>query len=168
MTDLQRQCLLAALGYYPHREIDGIWGVKSQAAQDRFDAEHPGKTLLEALAEPKPDFWAGIPNFTRREFGCKCGRCGGYPAEPDQMLVGLLQDIRCDLDTPMVISSGVRCESHNAAVGGVADSRHLRGKAADVMAVGISGQTLLRRAQRDSRTRYAYIIDGPYVHIDVA
>lgn len=169
MTDLQRQCLLAALGYYPHRQIDGIWGPKSQAAMEAFEAAHPGMTLLEALAAPQPDFWDTIPNFTKAEFACRCGKCGGFPAEPDPVLVQLLQDIRSCLDTPMVISSGVRCESHNASVGGVANSRHLGGKAADVMAPGISGATLLRRAQADSRTRYAYIIgSGPYVHIDVA
>ena len=173
MTDLQNQCLLSALGYYPHREIDGIWGPKSRAAMERFEAAHPGLTLVEALAvqSPEPeDFWQTVPCFEREEFRCHCGgaHCDGFPAEPDRVLVQLLSDIRRDLDTPMVVSSGVRCQVHNANVGGVSNSRHLSGKAADVMALGISGATLLRRAQSDPRTRYAYIIDkGPYVHIDV-
>lgn len=168
MTDLQRQCLLAALGFYPHQQIDGIWGEKSRAAMAAFEKAHPGQDMLEVLSESPRDFWQTIPNFERREFACRCGKCGGFPAEPDKGLVRLLQDLRWDLDTPLVVSSGVRCENHNTAVGGVANSRHLQGKAADVMAPGISGQTLLRRAKADSRTRYAYIIDGPYVHIDVA
>lgn len=173
MTDVQKQCLLCALGYYPYGEIDGIWGPKSRAAMERFEAAYPGLSLLEALAaEPagEEDFWQTIPWFERQEFRCHCGgaHCDGFPTEPDAGLVQLLSDIRRDFDTPVVVSSGVRCPVHNANVGGVANSRHLSGKAADVMALGISGQTLLRRAQSDKRTRYAYIIDqGPYVHIDV-
>lgn len=171
MTTLQKQCLLAALNLYPYGEIDGIWGAKSQGALERFEAKFPGKTLAEAVSGlGEENFWENIRHWTREEFRCHCGgkHCDGFPAEPEQSLVGLLDDVREDFGAPAVASSGVRCQKHNANVGGVANSRHLYGKAADFMVLGISGQTLLNRVLADPRTNYAYIIDnGPYVHVDV-
>jgi len=172
MTDLQKQCCLAALGLYPHRQIDGIWGEKSKAALTAFEQLHPGKSLPEALAQldTEDDFWAGVRHFSREEFRCKCGgkHCAGFPAEPDKTLVALADDIRADFGAPAILSSGVRCKQHNANCGGVQNSRHLSGKAMDFMVLGISAQTLYNRIKRDSRTRYCYVIDsGPYVHMDV-
>ena len=173
MTDVQKQCFLAALGFYPYREIDGIWGSKSQSAYARFQAAHPDKTLQQAavaLEAGEGDFWGKIRHWTREEFRCRCvgKHCNGFPAEPDETLVELLDDVREDLGAPAIASSGVRCAQHNANVGGVANSRHLSGRAADFMVTGVTGQELLNRVQADPRTNYAYIIDnGPYVHVDV-
>lgn len=173
MTEVQKQCCLAALGYYPHREIDGIWGPKSQAAEASFEAENPGVSLLSAMSmlEEGDNWWRSVRHFTREEFRCRCGGkfCNGFPAEPSRTLVELADDIREEFGKPAILSSGLRCREHNAASGGVSNSRHMSGKAMDFMVLGITGEQLLRRAQQDSRTRYAYIIDnGPYVHIDVA
>ena len=171
MTVIQKQCLLAFLGLYPYREIDGIWGPKSQAGLDAFAARHPGKTLEDLICTlEETDFWQSIRHWTREEFRCRCGGrfCDGFPAEPDATLVQLLDDIREDFGAAGIPSSGIRCEIHNANVGGVANSKHLYGKAMDFMVRGVSGQQLLNRAQADPRTNYAYIIDdGPYVHVDV-
>lgn len=172
MTDVQKQCLLAALGYYPHREIDGIWGEKSRTAMAAFETANPGKSLPEAVAQIKveEDFWSSIRHFTREEFRCRCGGkyCSGFPAEPDRTLVELIDQVRGDFDAPAIISSGLRCSRHNLDSGGVSNSRHLSGRAVDFMVLGVSGQTLYNRVKRDSRTRYAYIIgSGPYVHVDV-
>ena len=43
----------------------------------------------------------------------------------------------------------------------------MKGKALDFYIEGLSGAQLLARAQADKRTRYAYIIDGQWVHVDV-
>ena len=48
MTTVQKQCLLAALGLYPHSQIDGIWGAKSVAAWEAYRKKHPDSDLLEA------------------------------------------------------------------------------------------------------------------------
>ena len=37
----------------------------------------------------------------------------------------------------------------------------------DFSVEGMSGKQLLALAQKDPRTRYAYIIDGGWVHVDV-
>jgi len=68
-------------------------------------------------------------NFDRVEFACPCG-CGFD--EIDLGLVDTLQRIRDVLGVPLRINSGCRCLAHNQAVGGVPDSAHRRGRAADV------------------------------------
>jgi len=173
VTIVQKQCLLAALGCYPHREIDGIWGPKSQAAMERFEREHPGMTLTQALSrlECTDDWWQSVRHWTREEFRCRCGgkHCDGFPAEPSRTLVELVDDIRHDLGGPGIPSSGLRCPVHNQNCGGVSNSRHLTGRALDFMVQGVSAQRLYDRARSDPRTNYTYIIgDGPYVHVDVA
>ena len=76
--------------------------------------------------------WSTIRFFKREEFSCCCGTCGGYPAEPDEELVRLLDELRRVVDRPLHITSGLRCPDWNAEAGGVADSGHLSGKAVDV------------------------------------
>jgi uncharacterized protein YcbK (DUF882 family) len=71
--------------------------------------------------------------FQRSEFACKCG-CGADTI--DYELVRALDDIREHFDRPVVITSAVRCESHNKACGGAAGSQHLRGRAADITVYG--------------------------------
>jgi zinc D-Ala-D-Ala carboxypeptidase len=72
------------------------------------------------------------PHFTRREFDCKCGRCAvtGYDMRP--AFVERLETARVAARMPFVITSGMRCEGHNRAVGGVDSSSHTRGWAADI------------------------------------
>lgn len=83
-------------------------------------------------------FWDEIEFFDREEFRCQCkGRyCNGFPVEPDETLVRTVDEIRRRLGVPVSIvdagGSGVRCEQHNANVGGVANSLHKYGKAADL------------------------------------
>ena len=126
----------------------------------------------EVISEPETPtgtFWDHIRYWTREEFRCKCGGkyCDGFPAEPDQTLVELVDDLRADAGRQGHPSSGLRCETWNRIQGGVADSRHRKGKALDFYIEGLSGSQLLARAQADPRTRYAYIIDGQWVHVDV-
>jgi hypothetical protein len=44
----------------------------------------------------------------------------------------VLEPVRERLGRPIIVNSGYRCPIHNAAVGGVANSQHLRGEAADL------------------------------------
>lgn len=68
-------------------------------------------------------------HFKRSEFACKCG-CGFDTV--DFELMAMLDNIREHFDRPVVITSGCRCESHNRAVKGSANSQHLHGRAADI------------------------------------
>lgn len=116
------------------------------------------------------DFWDTVKYFTRDEFKCKCGGryCNGYPVEPDKNLVTLLDLIREDAGVPCIISSGTRCETHNANVGGVWNSWHKKGKAADFTLRGKAAAQIIRYAQKYSdRIEEIYAIDNSYVHIAV-
>ncbi len=79
-------------------------------------------------------FWDEIKYFTRDEFRCKCGGkyCNGFPAEPAEATVRAVDKIRERLGVPVTISSGLRCPTHNANEGGVSNSNHLTGLAADL------------------------------------
>lgn len=192
MTAKQVQNLLQYLGFY-NGIPDGIWGPQSQdacrnfqkrfggIAVDGFAGKETETALKHAVSlgyldkEDPTDpadtgtFWDGIKYWTREEFRCQCGGkyCDGFPAEPDQTLVELVDDLREAAGRPGHRSSGLRCKTWNAIQGGVADSRHMTGKALDFYIEGVSGSKLLSMAQADPRTRYAYLIEGQYVHVDV-
>ncbi len=68
-------------------------------------------------------------NFRVNEFACKCG-CGENKIS--QKVIDMVQKIRDRLGTPIRINSGYRCLKHNAAVGGVKNSKHALGLAADL------------------------------------
>jgi uncharacterized protein YcbK (DUF882 family) len=72
-------------------------------------------------------------HFSRSEFSCKCG-CGFNDVSLE--LIHLLESIREEYDKPMRITSGCRCPDYNASVGGVSNSAHTRGTAADIRVSG--------------------------------
>ena len=67
-------------------------------------------------------------NFKVKEFACK--HCGVNKI--NQKVIYMVQKIRDALGVPLYINSGYRCEEHNAAVGGVKNSYHVQGLAADL------------------------------------
>lgn len=191
MTIKQMQHLLGYLGYYTGVP-DGIWGRLSREAtrafQARFGLEPDGvfgpateKRILEVIgsgeqpsqqAQAAPEtgggeeWWRQIRYFTRAEFRCPCGRCGGFPAEPAEKLVRLADQVREHFGAPALPSSGVRCPEHNKEVGGVWNSYHLTGRALDFRIDGKSAAQVLAFV-KTLPVHYAYAIDGSYVHMDV-
>lgn len=67
-------------------------------------------------------------HFSRSEFACRCG-CGFDTV--DVQLIEALEAVRQHFGVPVVISSGCRCDAHNAVVGGSQNSQHRFGRAAD-------------------------------------
>lgn len=178
MTTKQKQCLLCYLGCYDGA-IDGIWGEKSAGATMAFQREHglpadgvfgeaTTDKILAVIAGGAGDWWEEIEFFRREEFACKCGRCGGYPAEMDKTVVQTADRVRKHFGSPAIVSSGLRCKTHNANVGGVANSRHLSGKAVDFCVIGQTSGEVLSFVRQQPEIRYAYAIDGRFVHMDVA
>lgn len=195
----KKQCLLKYLGYYDGK-VDDIWGNGSaQATRDFQQASGLGidgifgdGTLAAAkeavmndcfkeqdrpVEPPAPetggDFWAEIVGFTRNEFACPCPRCGGFPVAPAERLVRVAVQIREHFGgKPVIVSSGVRCQSHNAELPGSSPtSRHMRGLAMDFAIRGVPvGQVLAytRQLVAQGVVRYTYEMKGTgYVHIDV-
>ena len=106
-------------------------------------------------------------HFDSTEFACKCG-CGGMNtgAGVDPRLVEVLEKMRQSLGVPLVLSCAYRCPNHNYEVGGVSNSQHVYGKAADVLKPeGVSLQRLYNAAElagADGIGMYAW-----GVHVDV-
>lgn len=69
-------------------------------------------------------------HFDRSEFACHdlCGLDRAVDAE----LIRVLEELRAHFMVPIQIVSGLRCPRHNRAIGGVTDSQHLYGTAADI------------------------------------
>lgn len=193
MTAKQIQNLLQYLGYYSG-PVDGILGSRSIAAIRGFQAfygltvdgiagEQTQKTLIDAVAgtavqaektetapaEPEEgDWWEDIRYFKRSEFACKCGRCGGFPAEPREDLVRIADKIRGHFGAPARVISGLRCPDHNRAVGGKSNSQHMYGEAVDLRVDGVGWQALLAYTKSIPGVRYAYHIEGSNnIHFDI-
>lgn len=183
MNTKQKQALLFYLGYYVGA-IDGVWGSGSKTACKAFQKDFGltadgvcGAETEKALkhtvcygiskkeeAVQTGDFWDGIKYFKKSEFRCKCG-CGAD--EMEEKLIRVADRTRAHFGSPITVSSGRRCASHNAKVGGVSNSRHLSGKAMDFCVKGKTASQVLAYVQKQSEIRYAYAIDGSYVHMDV-
>ena len=183
----KRQTYLKALGYYKG-EIDGKAGKLTKAAyralqEDYFIRESDidgvyGKDTDKLL---KNAYYVKTytKNFRLEEFKCKCKgkHCTGYPVVLDIQFLKNLQSLRNQYGS-INISSGMRCEKHNASVGGSKTSRHKKGKAADIH-TSISGTLSGRRKIMNSwrklpKQRYTYCNEngnypnmGNAVHVDV-
>ena len=108
-------------------------------------------------------------NFTLQEFEC---RCGCKKNEISQTVIEMCQKIRDRLKEPIHINSGYRCPKHNAEVGGVPNSYHAQGLAADLSCR--SGARVLFALIADMKARgelpelsYAIMYSTKnFVHID--
>ena len=198
MTIKQRQHLLAYLGYYvgaidgdwgsgskaaatafqKDRNLtpDGIGSPETDKAL-RYavanDLENPivsKKETVDKESLTTGTFWDEIEYFTRDEFKCKCGGkyCNGYPSEPDERMVRIADQLRKNLGVPITIVSGLRCKTWNAIQGGVSNSQHMYGEAADIYAKGVSQSRVEDELDKIGGVRYHYAIKGSSnVHFDV-
>ena len=188
MTIKQRQCLLFYLGYYTG-SINGKWDSKCTAATKAFQKDFGGlvvdgicgtqteKSLTHAVAYGMPakkadsatgDFWDGIKHFKRSEFKCKCGKyCDGFPVEPSEKLVELLETIRDHFNAPVTVASGVRCKTHNTNVGGASASQHLYGTAADIKVKGKTPKEVAAYCQTLLPNSGGIGLYNTWVHVDV-
>ncbi len=79
-------------------------------------------------------------NFKKSEFICKCG-CDHWPEDNVKKLVNFLQIIRDITKIPMIIESGVRCNTHDQAEGG--SGVHVTGLAVDIIVPNSNRRFLL-------------------------
>ena len=84
--------------------------------------------VYDHTAEQEERFWSGIDNFKQKEFLCKCG-CGEYRI--NHQLVKALDMAVSEMKRERkgflcIVTSGCRCEKHNASLAGsVKTSSHL-------------------------------------------
>ena len=107
--------------------------------------------------------------FKEKEFVCRC--CGELPPVARENIEALVENVldpaRERFGKPIIVNSGYRCPKHNKEVGGVANSQHLRGEAADVRPLTSSGTDLARLAEIiEQNGKYDQLIIYPtFLHV---
>ena len=165
--------------------VDGLYKIQTGAYSKKANAEAQlakvkaagfsafittkSGTAVGSTEEAATNWWDSVKHFDRDEFKCKCGGkyCNGYPAEPAKLLVQVADRVREHFGAPATVSSGVRCKTHNANVGGATASRHMSGKAMDFCVRGKTAAQVLAYVKQQPEIRYAYAIDSRYVHMDI-
>lgn len=158
--------------------VDGLVGDLTIAAIKSFQKVKnlvvdgiAGEKTWEKLNGEGELSWNQVKYFKREEFKCGCGGryCSGYPQEMDMRLVSMLDKMRSDFGVPITVTSGVRCREYNKEVGGVTNSKHLEGMAADIYVPRVSLSMVKERAY-SLGAAYSYYGTpgmGNAVHVDV-
>lgn len=106
---------------------------------------------------------ANTAHFKDAEFKCK--HCGEIKL--DQHLVALLELVRLRFGKPVVVTSGYRCEEHNANVGSAKKSKHILGIAADIKVKGVQPSAVFDFLDDAFPNCYGIGLYSGWVHIDV-
>lgn len=138
-----------------------------------------GETLLEAIEVYNQTDISEMPNsphFGFKEFWTRDANYNRYP--PPKEYWADIQNVMFQLETiraavgnyPIKINSGVRSLWHNAAAGGVTNSYHRLGKAADITIIGAdtaTAQDTIQRLRDEGKIQIGGIGKGiGWTHID--
>lgn len=111
-----------------------------------------------------------LKHFDQKEFKCRCG-CKGLAPAPlpytDLELLNALEIIREKAGEPVYINSGYRCPAYNKKVGGVDNSYHTKGMAADIHCKGLTPVQLYNLINGLFPDKYGIGFYPSFVHFDV-
>ena len=103
--------------------------------------------------------------FDDEEFACR--HCGELPKEGmNEVLLKKLDQLRDYVGYPIYVSSGYRCEVHNRNEGGVDNSQHLLGNAADIYCNYILAEELADYAEQFGFDGIGLYVEDGFVHVD--
>tara|TARA_Y100000593_G_scaffold25116_1_gene50011 strand:+ start:1189 stop:1569 length:381 start_codon:yes stop_codon:yes gene_type:complete len=107
-------------------------------------------------------------NFTTDEMACSC--CG--KSDMDDEFMRILQSIRDEMQRPLKITSGFRCEEHNQRVSTTGKKGpHTFAKAADILISGADAMRLFTIAQKHGVSGVGMSQRGVhakrFVHLDI-
>ena len=107
-------------------------------------------------------------NFTTDEMACSC--CG--KSDMDDEFMRILQSIRDEMQRPLKITSGFRCEEHNQRVSTTGKKGpHTFAKAADILISGADAMRLFTIAQKHGVSGVGMSQRGAhakrFVHLDI-
>lgn len=103
-------------------------------------------------------------HFSKVELACHC--CGELKIE--SALLAALEQLRKLAGKEIIVHDGYRCVAHNQEAGGVTDSEHTRGRAADIAIAGFSLQQMYELALQVPAFRNGGIgvYDSSFLHLD--
>jgi uncharacterized protein YcbK (DUF882 family) len=108
------------------------------------------------------------PHFKLQEFNQKQSPLSLEKIKVSPMLIQKLELLRSAIgDKPITITSGYRTPEYNKKVGGVTNSQHIRGNAADIMVKGMSSQELKKYAEKVGFSFIQTYKDKPHLHVDI-
>jgi len=104
--------------------------------------------------------------ITEDMFLCPCGKCG-QTVKPVPELLTSIKNLQTGLLFKLQITSGVRCEAHNKAVGGSPGSKHLTGEACDIKINDSQSAYSILRLAICSRFLTFFELCPAHLHVDV-
>ena len=103
------------------------------------------------------------PHFNLSEFACPCcNRVMLHPKLPVKLI-----ELRKILERPVYITSGYRCSRYNQKVGGVTNSYHCIGLAADIKVKDTNLIELLEICENIDFTGIGFYEKKNFLHLDV-
>ena len=137
----------------------------ARGVTDYFQNE---KLLPDVIDAAKKSPGALSSHFNASEFVCHC--CGQGSVDP--RLIELLEQLRAKAGKPIHVNCGYRCPPHNAEVGGVPNSQHMFGTAADITIPKIGferARELVESIDFDGTGFYPPLNAGGawFIHVDV-
>ncbi|MEA2021076.1 MAG: D-Ala-D-Ala carboxypeptidase family metallohydrolase [Candidatus Caldatribacteriota bacterium] len=102
-------------------------------------------------------------HFRLSEFTCPC--CNRVMLHPK--LLGKLVELRDTLERPVYVNSGYRCAKYNQKIGGVVNSYHCIGLAADISVKDINLIELLEVCENINFNGIGFYEKKNFLHLDV-
>jgi hypothetical protein len=142
------------LGCVEAVNADGGGSAQMQIGDKHYGSNRPLGTVLVVMGKEEikevPTMGAIndikiSENFRLREFECKDGN---NEVKLDPELLVYLQTLRIRLGKPISINSGYRTPEHNKKVGGVPNSYHIQGMAADIVVKGLTPKQVATEARK--------------------
>ena len=105
--------------------------------------------------------------FKMKEFECRdgCPMPASARENIEALVEAVLDPARERLGKPIYVNSGYRCPRHNAAVGGVPNSQHMRGEAADIRLAEIADNAEIVSAVKENGKWDQMIVYPTFVHV---
>lgn len=166
--------------------VDGVAGMTTVRAIKKYQQDNGLKVTGTINKDTFKKLFVRLTNkegyvsthFRKEEFKCGCGGkwCDGYNGrEIDPRLLKILEMIRERYDSPLIITSGIRCSRYNNTFkGSLPNSSHRFGTAADIYIAGVTDTVNGRKEVRNfayqcgaKRSYYGKINMGNSVHINV-
>lgn len=104
-------------------------------------------------------------HFKVREFAQKDFRCDKVIVDTE--LIDVLEDIRAHFNKPVIVTSGYRTPEYNAKIGGVKNSQHTKGTAADIKVSGIPAREIQKYLKHKYPDKYGIGSYLTFTHIDI-
>lgn len=104
-------------------------------------------------------------HFKVREFAQKDFRCDKVIVDTE--LIDVLEDIRAHFNKPVIVTSGYRTPEYNTKIGGVKNSQHTKGTAADIKVSGISAKEVQEYLKNKYPDKYGIGSYLNFTHIDI-